>query len=308
MRILKSFAVISLMVLVVDSAASQDLASLDFTSEESVARGEDLMLELSRQRQMLPRRWACLIQYRVETTPDSEEYARIKGTSYIAEDRDIGIKVRRRKEAANNGTPGDFYQDFFDWQSKSESIYRDDDTWVRTPPGKIRPHFDPFMLCTATSTILDDGVTEDRVEVVFLGLRSCLGSRIVKEGTESVWGLPRPRKERGGAFFVLHDRKTGMPVEFRSRLYETWNPSKLEGKSKLITSVSTKWEESKSHEINLPVEVNASWTNAEALEASFELKWMFEKDVPDSAFVDPRTEKLVIPVFPGQRIQKKKGN
>ena len=65
-----------------------------------------------------------------------------------------------------------------------------------------------------------------------------------------------------------------------------------------IGRVSTQWKHVKEHRVNVPVSVLANWVaNDESLEARFTIKWLFESDVPDTAFVDPRKEKIFIPSF-----------
>ncbi len=144
-------------------------------SEGAVSRGEELILEVARNRQLLPERWASHIHFSVDATPESELYVSIRGESYIWSDSKAVVTVRRRIETEEQAV-GSIESDFFEWEGKNHLLLMfNDGKWELAKKGQDRPHIDPFTLCFANSSILHRGIHPDYVEMAFLGMRSCFG-------------------------------------------------------------------------------------------------------------------------------------
>ncbi|MEQ1826582.1 MAG: hypothetical protein ABL921_11580 [Pirellula sp.] len=289
------FTVLSLLV-ACDFANGQDRKQkIEIADSDEIERGERLILEVARQQQLLPNRWAALIQYRVETTPDAPEYRLLKGSSYIVEDKRSDARVMRRFHSdgqRDNGTISAFEETSIDWQRGQEKLKRADDKWVVLHPGEQRPHLDPFQLWYTNSMSFTRGTRNLSVELVFLAsVRSCLTSTARKGRIDTLFGTASPR-DLAVTFAVSHDSKTEMPVEVVLRLYRPWDPKKLDAKNTLIQRTSATWAAVPQYEMFVPIEVHSNWMNSESLEAKFTVKWLFDQDVPDWAFVDPRVEKL----------------
>ncbi len=287
------------------AVATQDATKSDLILSDAVDRGEQLVLESGEQRNLMPNRWAALTHYEVESTPDDPDYMRIKGIAYTAVDKALGITVQRRKQSdyqrgGAGGQLSNWPSSYYDWKSKDEKLMLSGEKWVATKPGLTRPHLDPFMLWMSSSYILQEGVTSDSFTVGFFGAgRNCVMSVKRKNGNvESIWGEPQAHKKETRLFTVLHESDFGMPVEFECGLCSDWDPKKPFQRGKLVERISTQWKHIKEFRVNVPESVHANWMdNDESLEAKFTIKWLFEGDVPDSAFNDPRKEKIFIPSF-----------
>lgn len=277
--------------------------------QERVDRGEQLILEVAAQRKLLPARWACTIEFAVESTPEAESFILINGRGFVAYDGALDTKVKciakSDSQADADGLASwDTIQ--IDWERKKEHIVYDDGSWVAFQPGQYREHLDPFILFMANSNVLERGISEDMFDMAFFGIRSCLGSSLRKSNIETVWGPGKQDNRPGSAWFILHDEKTGLPVDFQSKFYDMWDPQALGNKSRLLQKSTTKWGTTKKLGSFVPLEVQANWmNNDEALEATFVLSWLFEDQVGNSTFVDPRNEELKIPGFEIPRQQKK---
>ena len=288
-------------------ASAQQLFKSDLLQDDAIERGEQLILDSGNQRELMPNRWAALIQYEVNSTPDAEFYMTIHGTAYTAVDKELGIIVLRRKQSDQqpdeNGQLGDWPTSSFDWQSKNEKIMQSDNNhniWIPTKPGLQRPHFDPFVLWLSASDCLEKGASGEVFLLAFYGVgRTCITSVKRKDGNiESVWSHSKPRKGIVVPLSVLHDAKFGMPIEFESTLCTNWDPKKPFERGKTLQRLSTRWENIAEYRVNVPVEVHSNWmANDESLEAKFTIKWLFENNVPDDAFIDPRKGKIKIPSF-----------
>ena len=281
-------------------APGQSPSSYDASSDEAIERGETLILDVARQRELLPSRWACTIDFTVDSTPDAASFMHIKGRSFVAKDKALDVHVRYTdKMDSQVGEEGlsDWETVQVDWSKSKEHLVYEDGSWVVARPVQIREHLDPFMLFMANSGSLRKGLPEDLFETVFFGFRSCLGSRETKKGVETVWGGNKRENNPSSAWFILHDPKIGMPVDFESRFYDLWDPADLKKKHKLIQKSTTTWIVDKSLNVTLPIEVQSNWmNNDESLEAVFKMTWLFDNDVPDTTFSDPRSERLIIPI------------
>ena len=69
-----------------------------YEKSADIEEGERLTRELIQLRHGLPKRWAALVRYQSGSTPDAETFKLTKGVNYVAEDRNLKIKVQRRKE------------------------------------------------------------------------------------------------------------------------------------------------------------------------------------------------------------------
>jgi hypothetical protein len=299
---------------IVVSANAQETFKSDLPEDEAILRGEDLILEVTRQRDRLPLRWAALIDFRVEATPDAENYLLVEGSSFLTEDKLLNRKVccrKQREYQQDSDGFGDFPTQSFDWQSKSEHLSIANDRIELLPAGVIRQHLDPFMLWLVGSSCLTEGVKENYAELIFFGTsRKCMGSResFRSKDIESTWTTAKidaqDRKRKDAKVWtsmqVLHDRDLKMPIELSISVFDSSSQRKdgsYEGK--LSDRTSAKWIKNEKYDVVLPTTVHSNWLGSgESLEASFLVRWLFDEDVPDETFTDPRTGKIVIPKFP----------
>ena len=95
-------------------------------------------------------------------------------------------------------------------------------------------------------------------------------------------------------------QKPVLPIEFQSKYYNVWDPTKLDAEHKVIVHNTTKWKKIGTDGVCVPIEVDASWNNNdEALEGWFEFHCLFGEDIPDRIFEDPREAPVVLPKFNG---------
>jgi hypothetical protein len=306
------FLACQLAFLLVVVASAQDTFKSDLPEEEAILRGEDLILEVIRQRDKLPNRWAALVDFRVEATPDADQYLLIEGSSFLSEDkllkRKVGCRKQREYQQESDGF-GDFPTRVFDWQSGSERLSITNEKVEHLPAGVIRQHLDPYMLWIVGSTSFAEGVTENFAEFVFFGTpRKCIGSKELrrKGDIESIWTGPkinminRRNVQIWNDMHLAHDRELKMPIELTTTIFESSSQRKdgsYEGK--VWDRTSAKWIRNEKYDVVLPTTVQSNWLeNGESLEASFLVRWLFDEGVPDETFTDPRSGKIVIPKFP----------
>jgi hypothetical protein len=277
----------------------------DGQSTADIEEGERLTLELVSMRQGLPTRWAAIIKYQAESTPDAETYQLIKGVSYVAEDRTQKIKVQRRKET-DVAIEGNFPMDRYNWSSDSEQMVRIINKWLlqRTQIPVKDQFIDPYMLGLSSAYTLSLGMRPDFVETHFFseGL-FCVGSTEIPNGRKVVWAVERPsnKTEKVRAVFTIVF-EDGLPVDYETRFYPKWEPNNPKFPSRLANKTSTTWKRIEDLKISVPVEVLGNWSEYEGEEGSLDVQmtvsWLFGDDVPDDAFSDPRVKPPIIPKFP----------
>lgn len=214
------------------SLAAQDDRGL--TSEQSSAdrreEGERLALGVSKARQSLPKRWAALVRYEIVSTPDANEFQLTKGSNYVAEDRNLKIKVERRKEVDADLT--DFPREWYGWRSGSEKLVKHEGKWVLMKTQidlQHCPFLDPFMLCLSSPGSYQRGITENEIELkLFSQHLSCLGIKETKRGREVVWGGGATHRSVdpdrnsdgmfGGTGTMVFAEGTELPQEWEVRL------------------------------------------------------------------------------------------
>ena len=293
-------------------ANAQEVSKSDLPEDEAVERAETLILEVSKQRDMLPKRWAAMVDFRIESTPDAEQYLLVEGSSFHAEDKTLERKVRLRKqrEYQNDSSGfGDFPSEQFDWQSKTEHLSIENDKIELVPPGVRRLHLDPFMLWLASSTCILEEIPANYAEFLFFAAnRKCGGSWEDRRTRNivSVWttakinAMHQKDVKLWTQVHVIHDKVLKMPIEFDITLFDSSKIMKSgKHQGQLCVRTSANWIKNEKYDIVLPTTILSNWMgNDESLEALFSVRWLFEGEVPDDTFTDPKTGKIVIPKFP----------
>jgi hypothetical protein len=303
-------------------------------SDEAVARGEDLVLQFSQGAYHLPNRWAGIIVYASESTPDDPQFRLTTGYSYHAEDKMKGLRVSTHnyvsKQPQINGEEGigGFPQAWGAWRSKNEYVVKEFSKWKAYEDSMKGPQFftHPYCAPILDPTDIERNRTETFFEQVYFGTRiSSLGIREEKDHTVLLWGPKEASSRASGSRLLRFDNESKRPTEMTYAFHPKWDPVKYASMPSQVTMrISVKWKKFEIKEANeegfqktkdkrqtqdseqwLPAEVTSNVTSVEGRceELHSKVYWKFGEDVPDSAFHDPRKQPFTMVQFDGVNVK-----
>ena len=324
-------AVFSIVLLFRSTANSQWKGEFDRT-DEAIAKGEDLVLQFSQGPHHLPKRWAAVVVYSSQTTPDDPDFRITTGYSYHAEDKKSGVRVSsarhvfKQPQANGEAGLGSFPQEWNAWRKGNEYLITEFKEWKKYEESNkarqffIHPYCAPFL----DPTNLEVDRSDTYIEQLFFATRySSLGLREDKKHAVSIWGPRQPSEKARGSVVLRFDNESNRPTEIFFAFHPKWDPLKFASMPFQITSRrSIKWkkfefgeqaegdsenkDKGKDLEQWLPVEVELNLTSIEGRSEELNSKvfWKFYDDVPDSAFLNPLKHPFLMVQFDGSEVAK----
>jgi hypothetical protein len=302
-------------------------------SAEAVAVGEDLVLQFSQGAYHLPNRWAGIIVYASESTPDDPQFRLTTGYSYHAEDKKLGMRVSTHKYVSKqpqiNGEEGlgGFPQSWGAWRSKNEYVVKEFSKWKAYEDSLKGPQFfvHPYCAPILNPTTLERNRTETHIEQMYFAIKiSSLGIREEKDHTVLLWGPKEASDKPSGSRLLRFDNESKRPTEMSYAFHPKWDPIKFASMPSQVTSrISVKWkrfdtektdeedpkktkrkDQSQDSEQWLPIEViyNVTSLEGECEELTAKVFWKFGEDVPDGVFHDPRKHPFTMVQFDGVNV------
>lgn len=323
---------ISCSLLLFESKASAQWKGEFDRSAEAIATGEELVLQFSQGPYRLPDRWAGVVVYSSQTTPDDPGFRITDGYSYHAEDKKSRVRVSSAKyvskqpQGFGDAGLGSFPQEWNVWRKGNEHLVTEFREWKKYGDSSKRQQFfiHPYCAPFVHPLNLETDKNETYIEQLFFATRySSLGLREEAQHIVSLWGPREPADEARGSVVLRFDKESKRPTEMSFAFHPKWDPVKFASMPYQTTlRRQIKWKkfdvgilgkedstrEAKESESEqwLPVEVACSVTSieGESEELASKVFWKFGEEVPDSAFLNPLEHPFQKVQFEGSGIAK----